>query len=77
MRLIHEPIDVSPPNGIPQHLVWRHTSHHVIDVLDSWSSRRQWWTRDETRRYLLVRTNAAVMEIYSTDQRWMLSRIAD
>jgi hypothetical protein len=77
MRLIHEPITVTHHHGIPQHLVWRNTAHTVLDILDSWSSRRQWWTHDEARRYLLVRTNAAVMEIYSTHNRWMLSRIAD
>jgi hypothetical protein len=77
MRLILEPVHVILYLGIPQLIRWHNTQHTVVEVLDSWSSRRLWWSSDEYRRYFLLRTTHTVMEVYSHNQRWILSRIAD
>lgn len=78
MRLIHEYVDMHTDDlGRPRQFIWRQQHYQVDRLLDVWTSRRRWWSLDDLRLYCLVQCNSAIMELYRTNDRWYLSRLAD
>lgn len=78
MKCIQERIDVYHTNMRPERILWRCNMYDVRSVIDSWTSRGQWWDIDETRIYIVVDTTTCTMEIFHSDRTgWMLSRYFD
>jgi len=81
VKLLLEPLEVEVCQGEPRFLRWRRQTWPVQQILDRWIWRGHWW-RDpalegETRRYYRVQSRGATLEIYSSGNRWVLSRVWD
>lgn len=77
MHLYLEPIDVHIQQHQPVVVCWRGKLYEVECILETWSSRRAWWGQEDSRTYYLMMTNRGVIEIYSGNSGWMLSRMWD
>ncbi|MBI2794149.1 MAG: hypothetical protein HYX66_05805 [Ignavibacteria bacterium] len=83
MKLLMEPIDVAEQPAGPARFCWRGRLYEVERILETWTSRTQWWTAsaagasDDKREYYLLLTTHGVMEIFYSPRGWMLSRLLD
>lgn len=71
-----QPIDVAADPD-PTAFCWQGKLFEVECVLESWTSRGNWWGSEEYREYYMLLTQRGVVEIFSGRTGWMLSRIVD
>jgi hypothetical protein len=86
VKLYLEPIDVIKVGGRPQTMLWRCKTYRVLRVEERWLWHGQWWTTPdlcgEHRRYFRLAVVSAsgtqfIVEVYESNQGWVLSQLDD
>lgn len=79
MRHVFRPVDVECRNNIPARVHWDGVEYRVRSLIECWVVETRWWTDDDRERrvYYRLHTDRAVLEIFRTDDTWVLARISD
>ncbi len=65
-RIIEECISVTLTDKRITSFTWRRRQHQVIEILDAWRERGEWWAGEHARQCYRVRTAGnGVIDLYS------------
>jgi hypothetical protein len=79
MKRTDTPVDVIVQSARPIRITWNGKHLAVQEIIDFWVYQTRWWRPrgDERRVYYRLRTAEGTVELYRSDDEWVLSRIAD
>lgn len=77
MRRIFDPVQVEEQKGWPCRVHWGQNTLVVRRPVDFWIRQGRWWAGEERRVYFRLITARGVVEIYRSDDDWVLAKVAD
>jgi hypothetical protein len=79
MRRVFLPVEVQCCNDVPRRVRWNGRDYRVESMAECWVVESRWWTASDFSRrvYYRLYTDHGVLEVFRSDGRWILARIAD
>ena len=77
MKRVDRPVEAIVKKGWPSHIERESKVYITRQVVDFWIVQSRWWSKEERRIYFRLWTNRGTIEVYRSNDLWVLSKLLD